>query len=1188
MKLTILLLTVGFLNVYAKGVSQTVSFTGEKVPLKSVFNSVKQQTGFVFLYSGAVLQVAKPVTVSATAVPLETFLNEVFKNQPLKYTIKGKSVFIAPKPASDGPPVSNVPANVVSDSSVTIRGRVLNEKGEPVPGASVTVKGSTKGTRTDGNGDFALRNVISGEYVLITSVGYETNTILINRFMGTRSLELSLKPAVTKLDEIEITVNTGYQVLSKERSTGSQAQIDNKLLNRSPSGNILDRLEGVTNGMLFTRRKLTKEDVNGSAEIRVRGLATILGSSSPLIVLDNFPYEGDINSINPNDIESVTVLKDAAAASIWGARAGNGVIVVNTKAGRYNQVTRISINSNVVVGDKPDLYYSQNYLPSATVMDIQKENFNNGAYFLADFQRIPLYAELLQKLKDKLITQQEFDEQEARFREHDIRDDWSKYLYRKSITQQHALNVRGGGNNYRYMFSAGFDKDRQMYVGNEGTRMNLSLQNTFKVRPNLELTGTVWYTKRKSQTNAVLSSVTNTKGSGPDIYESLMDENGYANPVNIQINRYKYQETFPTANPNLGMVDWLYRPLDEIGLNDNRSNTSDFRLNGGLKYKFLTHFSFDLSYQYILSINERTSYHDVKSYFARDFYNQYTQTYVPNITDNKLHPVPLGNIMEYPGAGQTNTQSSRALLNYNQVFNTEHSISAIGGAEIRQSIATTMPGATLFNYNPDLLTSKTTLNFDSSFATRPSGRTTIPTSANKVLGRTTNRYLSYFGNASYTYKDRYIVSGSGRWDGSNLLGVRANMRGTLLWSTGLSWDISKESFFKVKQLPYLRLRATYGSAGNIDPTQTHDPTLLFTTINTVTSYQQANLNSAGNPSLRWEQINTLNFGTDFRAFKNRISGSVEYYVKNAKYLLSDNAVDPTTGVPSTFRLNFSAMRAWGYDVQINTKNLELKKFSWTSTFIFNASRNKITKMRDNIPTLDNQYFTLESKYLEQGQSVDRIYSLPWHGLDPQDGSPLIYDKDGGVRKDFLAYWNGIKKSDFIYAGVTVPLYSTSLMNTFEWNGIAVSALVVGRFGSVIRRTSTGPGVEFTSLNFPTYNMDLLKRWKEPGDEKFTDVPAKVTSANSLSQGASNQAQLYQYSEKLIIPGDVIRLQDVNLSYTLPHNLIKRWPIQSLRVYGYVHPNTIIWKANKDGIDPDYPYTNYPDPKSYSAGLQVEF
>ena len=1179
MKLTILLLTAGFLNVCAKGVSQTVSFSGEKVPLKSVFNAVKKQTGFVFLYTGPVLQTAKPVTVSANGMTLVNFLNEVFKDQPLKYSIKGKSIFVSPKPVSDRPGL----LRIFSDTSNLVRARVLNEKGEPVHGASVTVKGTNKGTRTDEKGEFVLKDVAEGDLVLVSFIGFETRSVIVNRAILSSSGDfvIALRPSVTRLEDVEITVNTGYQHVPKERATGSFTQIDNKLLNRSTSPNVLERLEGVTNGLAFIRNNLKGENADGSQkpELRIRGVSSILGEKSPLIVVDNFPFEGDINSINPNDIESVTVLRDAAAASIWGARAGNGVIVINTKSGKYNQAPRISLNSNVVTGDKPNLNYSKNYLPAPIVMDIQKELFDRGSYPLLNQLRIPLYPELLSKLKDGKITQEDFDAQAEWLRSNDIRRDFDEYLYQQPVSQQYSLGVRGGSANYRYAFSMGYDKSRSMFIGNESNRLNMSLQNTFKIRTNLELTGSVWYTKRKTQNNAVPSSVTNINGSGADIYESLVDAGGNPNALNLQLNRYRYQDEAPGANPNLKLQNWLYRPLDEVNLNDNRGDFTDWRMNLGLKYSFLKYFSLDLLYQNILSQNQTTVYHDVNSYFVRDLVNKFTQS-------TGVRPIPLGNIMEYFAPGKTRSQSGRALLSYNQQFSADHMVSAIAGAEIRESIFTNGPGNTLYNYDPNLLTNNALIDFSTQFTTLPSGFLRIPTKATTILEKNTNRDLSYFGNASYTYLGKYILSGSARWDGSNLLGVKTNQRGTLLWSTGLSWDLTKESFFHVEQLPYLRLRATYGSAGNIDRTQTHFPTVQFLGVNAISGFSQARLNTAGNPSLRWEEVSMLNFGADFRAFKNRISGSVEFYTKDAAYLLGSNAVDPTTGVPSNYQINYAKLRTWGWDIQISSKNLQVGKFSWTSSLLLNTSRNKITKLQENPPLSDVQY--LLTNIFEQNKSVDKIYSLPWNGLNPQDGSVLIYDKEGNIRKDYQAYYNGLRKSGFIYAGITVPPVSGSIMNSFEWNGITLSVLIAGRFGHVFRRSSMLPGAEYTNINVNSYHLDYLKRWKQPGDEKFTNVPAKVPAALVGTSGASYAGALYQYSEELITPGDVIKLQDVSVNYQVPQSLIKRWPVQSIRVYMYARSLGILWRANDQGLDPDFPSALYPEPKSYSAGLQIEF
>ncbi|MBO9566278.1 MAG: SusC/RagA family TonB-linked outer membrane protein, partial [Niastella sp.] len=885
-----------------------------------------------------------------------------------------------------------------------------------------------------------------------------------------------------------------------------------------------------------------------------------------------------INTINPNDVESVTVLKDAAAASIWGARAGNGVIVITTKSGKYGQQVRISVNSNITVTDKPDLFFSKEYLPASAVMENQKEYFLNGSYSINNMNNIPLYVELLIKRRDGLISEQEFLAQEAKYSQQDIRRDWDKYLYQKAIIQQNSINIQGGGLTYKYSFSANYDKTREMFVGNEGKRLNLSLQNTFKIRPNLELSGSVWFTNQKRENNAVLSSSTQLTGSKYDIYESLVDDNGNPAPINMQLYRFAYQQNAPANMPALKLLDWLNRPLDEIRLNENTTTQSDYRLLGGVKYKFLKYFNLDATYQYIQTRIDYENYHQKESYFVRDLVNQFTQT-----NGNRI--IPYNGIMEYGAPQNTKVQSGRAMLNYNQSFTVDHVVSALAAFEIRQSTAMRGFGQTLYNFNRDTWSGTSIYDYTTYFQTLPGSVSRIPTRATNVPAKVVNRDLSYFGNASYTYRQKYIVSGSVRWDGSNLLGVRANQRGTILWSGGLSWIVSKEPFYKVdKWVPYLRLRTTYGSAGNIDRTQSTMPVMNIVT-NTITGLQTGVLTSAGNPSLRWEEVRTMNFAADWRILNDRISGSVEYYQKDPRYLLGSNSVDPTTGVPSSFKLNYAAMRTWGWDIQIRSRNLETGDFTWITSLLLNTSKNKVVKIKENPPLNDYNYIT--TSVFEQGRSVDRIYALPWNGLNPQDGSVLIYDKaSGAIRKDYNTYYLNVRKSEFIDAGLTVPPLTGSIMNTFEWKGLSVSAMITGKFNYVFRRNSMVPGAEYSSI-LPTYHLDYFQRWKQPGDEKITNVPAKVP-ANKLNNDVTAQGNLYKYSEALITPGDHIRLQDISISYSLSQKLLKGLPIQSIRIYGYARSLGILWRKNDQGLDPDYPYTLYPEPKSYAAGLQIEF
>jgi len=1038
-----------------------------------------------------------------------------------------------------------------------LSGTVVDNQANPLAGASVRYLSGNHATATAADGSFTLPPSRSGDTLLVSFVGYISQHLpLSTDISGPLHIVLETDPLALE----EVVINTGYYQVPMERSTGSFTHVDDKLINRSVSANILQRLEGVANGVQFV------EPQSGDASgIRVRGLSTIEADTRPLIVVDNFPYEGDINTINPNDVESITVLRDAAAASIWGARAGNGVIVINTKQGAYNQVARISVNSNVTIGEKPDLFYSQNYLPAPTVMDIQKELFGRGAYTENPQLYLPSYVELLIKRRDNLISEADFTEREAFMRRTDLRKDAMQHLYQQAINQQYSINVRGGSTSYRYALSAGYDAGRANVIGNGSNRINLSLQNAFRVRPELELTGTFWYTAQRAANNGISHADIGLFGtSGTQIYDGLVDMDGHAAPAYSQYRQY-YREQSAAE----GMLDWTYRPLDERPLLDNTSGSNEIRLNTGIKYAVTTELDINGTYQYISSNGWQREHHAPESFYVRNLVNRFTQADGRQI-------IPHGGILELSPPQKAVSHAGRLQSSYNKVMNERHRIAALAGAEMRQRVQELLPDVRLYNYNDDLWTGQANLDFQTSYPTLPAGRSAVPSSTVLSPTRSVARDLSYFGNASYTYNERYMLNGSVRWDGSNLLGVKTNQRGTALWSVGASWEVSREAFHSVNWLPYLRLRVTYGSAGNIDKSQSQYPTISLST-NSITGLTQANLTHAGNPSLRWEQVNTFNAGVDWRLLGNRITGSIEYYDKHATDLLGDNLMDPATGVGTSYKINYANLRTRGWDIQLETENLR-GPLQWTTSVLLNYTYNRVTHY--NGPEVTNISTALIDAPIKKGKSVDLLYSLPWYGLNPETGYPLIY-VDGAVSDDYVAYFNSYTTDDLLISGLRVPPCFGSVRNTLSWKGWEIGALLSFELGGIFRRRSIGPGQEY--LSTPVYHMDYFKRWKQPGDELHTDVPAWAETT------APNQRfGVYLYSEALVTKADYIRLQDVNLGYSLPNRLLKRMPFHSLRCYAYARNLGIIWKANQEGIDPDFPNSDFVAPRSVAIGLQIGF
>jgi|ADGO01.1.fsa_nt_gi TonB-dependent Receptor Plug Domain. len=433
------------------------------------------------MYNKKQLEQAKPVTLHLLSASLEQALDACFRGQPFTYAIQKKLIIVKEKNDSYGL-AENLVNVSQSNSLIDVRGRVLNEGGSPVASVTVSVKGTATSTVTDMNGEFSLTTIDEDAVLVFTHISMETFELKVS---GKKELLIKLKTKVSELGNVMVTVSTGYEEIPKERATGSFTTVDNKRFNEQVGTNVLDRLPVVTNSMSAMPYRIFK-----SSQITIRGLSTLSGSISPLIILNNFPYEGDINNINPNDVESVTLLKDAAAASIWGAKAGNGVIVINTKKGKFNQPLSIEFNSNISVSEKPDLYYLKN-ISTSDFIDVEKFLFSNNYRFSDTGQAnrppfTPVY-EILFRERNGLISSEEAAASIDRLRAIDVRDDFSKYFYQNAVNQQHSGQFKGRVRECKLFLSTGIDRN----INNLDAfyqRINIRSENSYRLSKLLQLT----------------------------------------------------------------------------------------------------------------------------------------------------------------------------------------------------------------------------------------------------------------------------------------------------------------------------------------------------------------------------------------------------------------------------------------------------------------------------------------------------------------------------------------------------------------------------------------------------------------------------------------------------------------------------------------------------------------------------
>lgn len=1046
----------------------------------------------------------------------------------------------------------------VRAQNVPVTGKVLSAAtGEAIPAATISKRNLPIAiTNTDGSFKLSIK---LGDTIYVSKDGFSPKTF---EYKGAMPFIITLGDQTKQLDTV--VVNTGYQIVNKAVSTGSYVQLDNKMLNQQVTTNMLDRLEGITNSLIINRRASNKD-----LGIMIRGLSTINGPKNPLIVLDNFPYSGDLSSINPNDVESITVLKDAAAASIWGTLAGNGVIVITTKKGKYNQPIKIEVNSSITIGNKPDLFKIP-LASSAEEIAAEQMLFGKGYYTSQEGNvsrpALSPVVEILIAKRDGKISAAEADAKINALKAHDVRSDFEKYVYRPSLLQQYAINFRGGSDKMSWLISGGYDKN----IGNLSDiyrRQNLHWDNAFRPLKNLEITTGLYYTQSQSKSGKTGYGAVSAINGNLFPYAQLADDNGNPLPV-IKDYRQTYSDTAGAGK----LLDWKYYPLEDYKHNISKTIVQDILINLGLKYTFKKGLSADIKYQYRRQSSNGTNLRDMQSYSTRNLVNLFSQ--INPATGQVTYIIPQGGILNL---SSSNLESSnwRGQINYNQAFS-QFKLIAIGGAEIRESHAADNSGI-VYGYNDDVLTAGNVdfVNTYPTYITGSKSRISNTTSFNGKL----DRFVSVFGNAALAYKEKYIISISGRRDASNAFGVTTNNRWRPLWSSGVSWNISDESFYHIALMPLLKFRATYGLSGNIDQSQSALPTIRYLSTSPYTQLPYARMDNVSDPELRWEQVATLNLGADFALKNGRINGSFEYYRKTATDLLGTVPVDYTTGLGSQFvTKNVAAMDAWGWDFKLTSLNID-SKFKWQTNINLSLYRDKVTSYY--LPTYYASNFINYGNAVSglKGKPVYAVFSYPWAGLDPQTGVAQGF-LNKQVSNSYVSIMGaGTPLEDLIYNGPLFPTAFGNMNNTFSFKGISISANLVFKFGNYFRR----PSVSYSNLysNWVA-NSDLALRWKQPGDEKVTNVPAMTYPIISGSD------DFYAGSQILVEKADNIRLQFINASYTLNKLRVSGFAFQQVQFYATLSDLGIVWRATKYKIDPDYPANVLPPSKKVSIGLRVSF
>lgn len=973
----------------------------------------------------------------------------------------------------------------------TVSGKVTDDEGEGLPGVNVVIKGTTTGVTTDIDGNYRLQ-VNDDDVLTFSYVGFESQEIAV----GTRTTIDVTLGGITELQEVVV---TGYGVQDKRDLSGSVASLKKDQIENVPSLSIDRVLQGKTAGVQVTG---TSGIPGGAVNVRIRGDGSINAGSQPLYIVDGVMISAGTNdaqlvsttnglsAINPNDIESIDVLKDAAASAIYGAQAANGVVIITTKRGKEG---RAQFELNVSTGVMDDLkrfdvmtgpewvaFHRQAYV----------NTFGEGSPQLDAFQA------QWGEASDAMNT------------------DWQDLAFRRGSFKNYELSARGGNENTTYFVSGAYNKTDAHVIRTDFER--------FTLRTNID---TKLTEKIKAGANISLSNVVQNQPSEGGFFVSPIFSGPAGVPAESPYNPDgTYNDNLVSANGS-NFVRW-----NDLSINSAVTNTVVARLY--------------VEYEPIENLLIRSS-GSVENRAGREI-----DYWHPDTNDGRA----FGGLNQSTHVTDQSLQTNHT-VSYNRDID-KHSISGLIGIDYRYDRQTLLYAAGS-GFSNGLLT--TIAN-----AATPLG----------VNGTDTEWKLAgVFSRFGYIYDDKYIASFTIRRDGSSRFGG-GNQFGVFP-AASVAWRLSSETFMdNVSFLNDLKIRASYGETGN------H---LIgnFASLGLVgpgSSYQGGSSlipNNIANPLLQWETNVFTNFGLDFGIFDGRFRGSIDYYIRDTNDLLLNSPIPRTNGF-NTITSNVGRIRNSGIEIELNSTNLSLGDFTWTTNFNISFQDSEVLELADS----DTLVIANSGQTYIVGQKMNAFYLQRWAGVNPADGRPMWYDENGEI-----TYQNASGNTRQV-VGSALPDYFGGITNSFSYKGLEVSVLFQFQVGNLIRNTQRAYMLDAgNSGGSRGLLRENLNAWEQPGDLVPNVVPLVGAQSYTNGAGDANGTNNTRFLEK----GDYLRLKEVLIGYSLPSSLVSKVGLNRVRFYA---TGVNLWTLTEfKGYDPEVTGTGFgvvPQARTYTFGAQIGF
>ncbi|MDH7447024.1 SusC/RagA family TonB-linked outer membrane protein [Aquimarina sp. 2201CG14-23] len=978
----------------------------------------------------------------------------------------------------------------------TVSGAVTDGNGVPLPGVNIIIKDTNRGTQSDFDGKYSIE-AANGEIIMYSYIGFITQEI---SYTNQDVINVILEEDVSALEEVVV---VGFGTQSRRTITANIASISSEEINEIPTPSLQSTLTGKAAGVQVTQ---LNGKVEGGVKVRVRGISTISSSQEPLYVVDGIPITNADESINnspinplialnPNDIESIDILKDASSAAIYGARGTNGVIIITTKQGKQGK-TKISLNSSYGISSATN---TRDWLNTAQYVELLTESALNNGFSLGFIEgQFDFYANGLD------------------WRNGEVDTDWQELALVDGSVQDFGVSASGGSEKTRFFISMAYNNTDGIVRGNELER--------YSFRTNIDHTLS---DKFRLGTNTSVSK---------SIIDRISNDNAFATPLQA-IAQVPLSPAYleDGVTPNNQTTEY-YNFLTEEFNGNFKTNVWRILANAYAEYKILPELSF-------------------RSEIGYDFLSQVAERFSGSLTES----ASVGGFGT-ANAVQTEKYNLNNYFTYNQIFNNTFDVEGTVGMSYEDSTRR--------------------LQFLQGQGFPSDDLQTLNSAAEITAGgssRTRFNFLSYFGRATLSIANKYLLKASLRYDGSSRFGEENRFGWFPAASAG--WIVSEESFLSNSEvLSLLKLRGSWGVTGNAGIGNFASLSLFQGSPYN----QRAGLSPTqlGNPSLKWERTTQVDFGLDYGFLNNRISGEIDYYIKDTDDLLLNEPVPGTSGFPNITR-NVGEMKNKGFEFIINTKNIVSQNGSWSTSLNISTIDNEVTKL----PGGD---IIAGRNIVREGETVSSFYLVEFAGADPANGDALFIRNtvavDGTVDRSTTNNFNDASR---IIAGSPYPDFIAGLTNNITYKGIDFSFTFQGEWGASIYNN----GGRFQSGNarfFDNQSTDQLRRWQQPGD--ITDIPqARLFSTNGQ-----------QASTRYLQESDFIRLRNLTLGYTIPKDITQKFYMERIRIYftgfnlltftdydGYDPESTADFNGNSN-IQVGETFYSAPPARTYTMGVNIDF